>query len=140
MKPKSGAGPTYFEMLQGDEAMRINHRNFLIGTSASFAALAGASTAQSAVRPLPILPMSDLTNGFEDRIALKLAASSHDFGTGAASSTFGINNSYLGPVLRVKQGQTLPFDVTNQIGNFSTIHWHGLHIPGDVDGGPHQLI
>ena len=120
--------------------MRINRRNFLIGTSALCAALAGASTAQSAVRPLPILPMSDLTNGFEDRIALKLAASSHDFGTGAASSTFGINNSYLGPVLRVKQGQTLPFDVTNQIGDFSTIHWHGLHIPGDVDGGPHQLI
>ena len=67
--------------------MRINRRNFLIGSAASCAALAGASTAQSAVRPLPILPMSDLTNGFEDRIALKLAASSHDFGTGAAGET-----------------------------------------------------
>ena len=22
----------------------------------------------------------------------------------------------------------------------TTLHWHGLHIPGDVDGGPHQEI
>ena len=87
-------------MLQGDEAMIINRRNFIIGSAASCAALAGVSTAQSAARPLPILPMTDLTNGIEDRIALELAASSHDFGTGAASSTLGINNSYLGPVLR----------------------------------------
>lgn len=64
----------------------------------------------------------------------------HDFGTGVASETFGINHNYLGPVLKVKQGQTLPFDVGNNIGDISTIHWHGLHIPGDVDGGPHQEI
>ena len=120
--------------------MIINRRNFMIGTAASCATLAGVSKAQSATRPLPILPLTDLTNGFDQRLALKLALSSHDFGTGAASSTLGINNSYLGPVLRVKQGQTLPFDVTNQIEEVTTIHWHGLHIPGDVDGGPHQQI
>ncbi|WP_299773047.1 multicopper oxidase domain-containing protein [uncultured Tateyamaria sp.] len=51
-----------------------------------------------------------------------------------------MNNSYLGPVLRVRQGQTLPFDVRNGINEVSTLHWHGLHIPGDVDGGPHQEI
>ena len=42
--------------------------------------------------------------------------------------------------MRVKQGQTLPFDVSNSIDEVSTLHWHGLHIPGDVDGGPHQQI
>ncbi len=120
--------------------MQINRRNFLIGTAASCAVLAGAGGAQTATRPLPLLPITDLTGGIEDRISLALGASTHDFGTGVASETFGINRDYLGPVLRVKQGQTLPFDVTNTLGDPSTIHWHGLHIPGDVDGGPHQEI
>jgi blue copper oxidase len=84
--------------------------------------------------------MTDLTGGIDGRIGLTLQNATHDFGTGAASDTFGINQSYLGPVLRAKQGQTLPFDVINTIGDTSTLHWHGLHIPGDVDGGPHQEI
>ncbi len=120
--------------------MKMDRRGFLLGGAACGASLAGVGLAQTASRPLPIIPMTDLTGGIEDRIALSLAAATHDFGTGAASDTFGINQSYLGPVLRVKQGQTLPFDVSNGIGETTTIHWHGLHIPGDVDGGPHQEI
>jgi blue copper oxidase len=84
--------------------------------------------------------LTDLTGGIENRIPLSLNPATHDFGNGVASPTFGINHSYLGPVIKVAQGQTLPFDVANGIGETSTIHWHGLHIPGDVDGGPHQEI
>ena len=100
----------------------------------------GLAWAQSTERALPLVPMTDLTGGIDRRIALNLKPATHDFGTGAMSQTFGINHSYLGPVIKVKPGQTLPFDVTNNIGDVSTIHWHGLHIPGDVDGGPHQEI
>ena len=57
-----------------------------------------------------------------------------------ANQTLGINRGYLGPVICAKQGQTIPFDVANTIGDVSTLHWHGLHIPGDVDGGPHHEI
>lgn len=118
----------------------MNRREFL-GTS-STALLMGGSMAfgQAIARPLPILPLNDLTGDFAGRFPLTLAAGTHDFGTGAASQTLGINNGYLGPVLRVKQGQILPLDVKNGIDEVSTIHWHGLHIPGDVDGGPHQEI
>ncbi|MEM8576845.1 MAG: multicopper oxidase domain-containing protein [Pseudomonadota bacterium] len=84
--------------------------------------------------------MTDLTGGMEGRITLTCAAGQHDFGTGAASQTLGINGDYLGPVLRGKQGQTLPFDVHNRLDAVTTLHWHGLHIPGEVDGGPHQEI
>jgi len=54
--------------------------------------------------------MTDVTGGIDGRIGLTLAPATHDFGNGAASRTFGINQSYLGLVLRVKQGQTLPVD------------------------------
>nr|WP_247748059.1 multicopper oxidase domain-containing protein [Ruegeria sp. R13_0] len=102
--------------------------------------LSGTAWAQASPRPLPIIPTTDVTDGIDSRIRLDLRSDTHDFGTGARSATFGINNPYLGPVLRAKQGQTLPFEVTNRTGEVTTLHWHGLHIPGDVDGGPHQEI
>lgn len=119
----------------------MNRRTFLRTTVAgALVTGSGLAFAQTSGRALPLIPLTDLTKGIEGRIQLALNPSQHDFGNGALSDTFGINNSYLGPVLRVKQGQTLPFDITNGIGDTSTIHWHGLHIPGDVDGGPHQEI
>lgn len=119
----------------------MDRRAFLKSTGAGLLlAGGGLAWAQSTPRPLPIIPLTDLTGGIADRIPLKLSPAKHDFGTGAASDTFGINHSYLGPVLKVKQGQTLPFEVSNSIGETSTLHWHGLHIPGEVDGGPHQEI
>lgn len=125
--------------------MVLDRRIFLkaagAGTLIAGSGLANSlAFSQAATRPLPIIPMTDFIGGIEDRILLALRPSTHDFGTGAKSATFGINNNYFGPALRVKQGQTLPFDVTNGIDNPSTLHWHGLHIPGDVDGGPHQEI
>ncbi|KMW58710.1 Blue copper oxidase CueO precursor [Candidatus Rhodobacter oscarellae] len=119
----------------------MNRRRFLKASGAGVAmAGAGMGWAQTGARPLPVLAMTDLTGGIEGRIALGLAPATHDFGNGAASATYGINSSYLGPVLRVKQGQTLPFDVSNGLADPTTLHWHGLHIPGPVDGGPHQEI
>lgn len=119
----------------------MNRRAFLMGTGASAALLSSKLLhAQSTLRPLPVIPMTDLIPGISDRVALSLAASEHDFGTGTLSPTYGINAPYLGPVIRAKQGQTLPFDVINTLDDTTTIHWHGLHIPGDVDGGPHQEI
>ena len=118
----------------------MKRRDFLFGGAAAAAALTAPGFAQSAIRSLPLIPMTDLTGGISARLPLSLMSGTHDFGTGVASDTLGINGGYLGPVLRVKQGQELPFDVKNTIGDTTTIHWHGLHIPGDVDGGPHQEI
>ncbi|WP_299747357.1 multicopper oxidase domain-containing protein [uncultured Tateyamaria sp.] len=118
----------------------MDRRAFLrTATAGAFVASGGLGWAQS-LRRLPVIPLTDLTDGISSRIPLALGPGTHDFGTGTASQTYGINNSYLGPVLRVRQGQTLPFDVRNGINEVSTLHWHGLHIPGDVDGGPHQEI
>lgn len=84
--------------------------------------------------------MYDLVTGIEQRIQLSMNVSVHDFGTGKLSETYGISNNYLGPVLRVKQGQTVPIDVVNCLDDVATLHWHGLHISGAIDGGPHQEI
>lgn len=119
----------------------MNRRAFLMSSGAGMMIAGGPlAWAQASARPLPLIPMTDLTAGTTERISLTLQSGAHDFGNGAKSATLGINQSYLGPVIKAKQGQLLPFDVTNATDETSTLHWHGLHIPGDVDGGPHQEI
>ena len=114
----------------------MDRRTFLKTTGAgALLAGAGVTWAQSNLKPLPILPLVDLAAGFDGRFELALTKGTFDFGNGAASDTFGINSPYLGQQLRVKQGQDLPFDVVNNLDEVAAIHWHGLHIPGEVDGG-----
>jgi len=56
------------------------------------------------------------------------------------TETFGINGNYLGPTLRISKGDTAHITVKNQIGETSTLHWHGMTLPAKMDGGPHQPI
>ena len=30
-------------------------------------------------------------------------------------------------------------DITNQLAEETTLHWHGLEVPGEIDGGPQGL-
>ena len=59
---------------------------------------------------------------------------------GFTTPTLGINSNYLGPVLRAKRGDTVSINVQNNIGEESTLHWHGFTLPATMDGGPHQRI
>ena len=52
----------------------------------------------------------------------------------------GYNGSYLGPVLRIRQGEKVNIKVNNQLSFTTTLHWHGLVVDGEQDGGPHQGI
>jgi blue copper oxidase len=58
----------------------------------------------------------------------------------AETATYGVNGPYLGPTLRVRRGETVVADVTNSLPEATTMHWHGLIIPGAADGGPHEVI
>jgi Multicopper oxidase len=41
-----------------------------------------------------------------------------------------INGQFPGPLIRVNQGDRLLINVTNQIANATTMHWHGLYQNG----------
>lgn len=73
------------------------------------------------------------------RVALVAARGETEFVAGAASRTAGFNGSYLGPILRLPQGET-EISVRNEMDETISSHWHGLVIPGEVDGGPHQPV
>src|SRR5690625_1559413 len=50
------------------------------------------------------------------------------------------NGDYLGPVIRVRKGEEVSVKVKNKLDDVTTIHWHGLEVDGDEDGGPHSGI
>lgn len=71
---------------------------------------------------------------------LRAGVGSTEFFPGRASQTLGYNGGYLGPTLRVHRGDDVHLAVTNALAEDTTVHWHGLLVSSEVDGGPHQLI
>jgi bilirubin oxidase len=59
---------------------------------------------------------------------------------GKPTNTFGYNGMYLGPTLRAHKGDNVRIVVTNNLSKPITTHWHGMHLPAIMDGGPHQEI
>ncbi|MGB6828518.1 MAG: multicopper oxidase domain-containing protein [Terracidiphilus sp.] len=49
-------------------------------------------------------------------------------------STIGYSNKVPGPLLRVREGQRVTVDVVNDTDVPEYVHWHGLHVPPEVDG------
>ena len=72
---------------------------------------------------------------------LTLAKSTKQFRSGAATNTYGYNgNNFWGPTLILNQGDSVQMNVTNNLTDTTTTHWHGFHIAPQMDGGPHQTI
>lgn len=59
---------------------------------------------------------------------------------GNQTITAGINSNFWGPTLFVNKGDVVHMNVTNKLNDSTTIHWHGMHLPAVMDGGPHQVI
>lgn len=51
-----------------------------------------------------------------------------------------LSNTYLGPIIRIEQGQKIRVRFKNQLPDESIIHWHGLHISPEMDGHPMYAI
>ncbi|EKM93755.1 multicopper oxidase [Stutzerimonas stutzeri] len=56
--------------------------------------------------------------------------------TGAARTAMTINGSLPGPVLRWREGDTVTLRVRNRLQEDTSIHWHGIILPANMDGVP----
>jgi len=73
-------------------------------------------------------------------INLTLQNGTHQFYSGTNTTTMGVNGNVLGPTIILNKGDLVNFAVDNQIGEVTTIHWHGMHVSPENDGGPHTTI
>lgn len=92
----------------------------------------------AADRPALLIP-DLLTADASNRMQLIVQAGQSSF-AGKTATTWGYNGSLLGPAVKLSKGQSVTVDIHNQLAEETTLHWHGLEIPGEVDGGPQGII
>jgi CopA family copper-resistance protein len=56
--------------------------------------------------------------------------------TGRDRTALTINGSLPGPLLRWREGDTVTLRVTNRLDEPTSIHWHGIILPANMDGVP----
>lgn len=115
----------------------INRRTALVGglaVMATPALLINRAFAAETGRPLPIPPVMDIDNGAGNLITARRGQ--QEFLSGVQTPTLGYDLDYLGPTLRMKRGQTARLTVANATDDPISAHWHGAHVPGNMDGGP----
>lgn len=122
--------------------VQLSRRTVLLGGAA--ASMVGAccpskARAEDSARPSLPIP-SELRANADGTIALDARPGSMRFQGNQDTATYGINEPFLGPAVRVRRGEKLVAQVTNSLPENTTMHWHGLIIPGAADGGPHQVI
>lgn len=71
---------------------------------------------------------------------LNIQSGTQVFYPGTSTSTYGINGTWMAPTIIVNKGDSVTLNVTNNLNTSTTIHWHGLHVAPQYDGGPHQII
>lgn len=72
---------------------------------------------------------------------LELKDATKQLRTGNLTVTGAINNeSFWGPTLFINKGEEVHMNITNNLNEETTLHWHGMHLPAVMDGGPHQVI
>ncbi|STC95038.1 multicopper oxidase family protein [Corynebacterium renale] len=132
--------------------MLIQRRTFFKGAAAAAVITAGGATLSACgaatprgwegqSRPLPIPPLDEGTMVDGVR-TFDLHAGAHDAQILPDTTTraWGFNGGHLGPTLYFKKGDRVQVNVHNGLDEMTTIHWHGMKIPAEHDGGPHQPI
>ncbi|MGL5928100.1 MAG: multicopper oxidase family protein, partial [Dermatophilaceae bacterium] len=92
-------------------------------------------------RPLAVPPLAE--SRVEDGVRvfeLEMQQGETDLGRAEPTPTWGVDGSHLGPTLRAARGERVAVRVRNELPATSTLHWHGMHLPAEMDGGPHQPI
>ena len=131
----------------------MDRRQFLagsIGTAFGLASCGGDSSSSNTdnvvfngdyTQPyrIPAELTGTLVNG-RTQYDLNLQQGSSRFLANLDTPTWGINGSYLGPTLRLRNGSAVDINFTNKLAEDTTMHGHGMHLPAVMDGGVHQVI
>lgn len=106
----------------------LTRRSFVQGA----AAVAAVGALGSSARALAAAPQSELSGTQFD---LEIAELPVNY-TGRPSVATAVNGQVPAPLLRVREGDTVTLRVTNRLSEMTTIHWHGLIVPPEMDGVP----
>jgi FtsP/CotA-like multicopper oxidase with cupredoxin domain len=111
-----------------DFQMKNTRRTFVQGLTSS-ALLLGAG------RPVAFAHSASSQSLSGSRVQLLIDERPVNY-TGARRLATAINGQVPGPLLRWREGEEVTVQVTNRLAVQSSIHWHGVIVPADMDGVP----
>lgn len=88
---------------------------------------------------IPPLYEGEVNDGVR-QFQLTLESGSTGIIPGKVTPTWGVNGAFLGPTLRATRGETVQVEAQNNLDEETSLHWHGMDLPSEMDGGPHQMI
>ena len=104
-----------------------------------FAIIVFLSFQHTSIAQYNTLLIPDTISGTSFNLTLKDTFA--QFRTGNPTITGAVNAmKFWGPTLIMRKGDLVSMDVHNTLNDSTTIHWHGMHLPAVMDGGPHQII
>ncbi|OCX97418.1 MAG: copper oxidase [Pseudomonas sp. K35] len=108
-------------------------RRTFVKSLAAGGAVAGLGLWQQPVWALTSPGQPTVLSGTE--FDLTIDSMSVDF-TGKRRTAMAINGSIPGPLLRWREGKTVTLRVRNRLPHDTSIHWHGILLPANMDGVP----
>ncbi len=89
--------------------------------------------------PIPELLQPTVKDGV-NHYELIIKESKHSFFDNIQTDTYAVNGTYLGPTIKVTNEDEVSLNFTNTLKEPTTMHGHGMHLPPNMDGTPHQII
>jgi CopA family copper-resistance protein len=111
----------------------ISSRRTFVKSLAAGGAVAGLGLWQQPVWALTSAGQPTVLSGTE--FDLTIDSMTVDF-TGKRRTAMAINGSIPGPLLRWREGDTVTLRVRNRLPHDTSIHWHGILLPANMDGVP----
>lgn len=123
-------------LLPGTQPESLSRRRFVLGLSAGTALMGvglsvNAKPSSETMRKILAGPVTLKGSTFD----LTYSPTKINL-TGNERIATAINNSVPAPVLRWKEGDTVTLNVTNNMAEDTSIHWHGIILPPEQDGVP----
>jgi CopA family copper-resistance protein len=106
----------------------LNRRKFIAASTSFGATMALGGRGLSARSADAMVPASDPTDLVVERRSIII--------DGRRSEAVTLNGSVPGPTVRLKEGQDAILRVHNRLDVDTSIHWHGLILPPNMDGVP----
>lgn len=125
----------------------IDRRRIVLGSAgAAVAAAVGVPVVAGQAAPAGAADLRVQLEAVQDRVAIRPGLPTRVWRfrgkllRGDASALDASAGGYLGPVIRVRTGQRVRIDLINRLPEPTIVHWHGLHVPDDMDGHPRFAI
>ncbi|TMM42396.1 copper resistance system multicopper oxidase [Colwellia ponticola] len=124
-----------------NERRRFIKKMTYSGSALAFTNSMSASWANPIGRTKATADAADLTTNYGDGVVsgntidLTVAQQSKRI-AGGISNPITVNGLSPGPLIRLREGQSVNINVTNHLKDSTSIHWHGFILPFNMDGVP----